>query len=100
MGGPMSRREDSASVAPGGAGWSRRTPMIPIARMKASFPRVAALVEPHFDVLRKAVSFGLIGVINVVVDTSVLFLARSWMNASETVLWWFDALAQWCSWTS
>jgi putative flippase GtrA len=47
--------------------------MIPVARLKASFPRAAALVEPHFDLLRKAVSFALIGVLNVGVDSSVFF---------------------------
>lgn len=49
--------------------------MIPLARIVASFPRVAALVEPHFDFLRKAMSFAAIGVVNVVVDTAVFFTA-------------------------
>jgi len=50
--------------------------MIPIARLKASFPRVAARVEPHFDFVRKATTFALIGVVNVGVDTGVFFTAR------------------------
>lgn len=50
--------------------------MIPITRLIASFPRVAALLEPHFDFLRKAMSFALIGVVNVGVDTGVFFTVR------------------------
>jgi putative flippase GtrA len=69
--------------------------MIPIARLKTSFPRVAAYVEPHLDVLRKAVSFALIGVVNVVVDAGVFFLVYTYL-ASGDVLHLFDALAGWC----
>src|SRR5215470_5046065 len=72
--------------------------MIPVARLKASFPRVAALVQPHFDLLRKAVSFALIGVINVGVDTSVFFLIYS--NVHGAGLRPLDAAAQWCACTS
>jgi putative flippase GtrA len=72
--------------------------MIPIARLKASFPRAAELVEPHFDVLRKAVSFGLIGVINVGVDFAVFLLARFYLTSSQGALDAFDVLAQWCAW--
>jgi putative flippase GtrA len=66
--------------------------------MKARFPRAAAWVEPHFDLLRKAVSFGLIGVVNVAVDASVFFLVYSYLHG--TALRPLDALAQWCGCTS
>jgi putative flippase GtrA len=71
--------------------------MIPIDRLRADFPRAAAVVEPYFDVLRKAISFALIGVINVVVDTSVFFLAYSYLRSHAAALRPLDALAQWCA---
>jgi putative flippase GtrA len=60
--------------------------MLPIDRLKANFPRAAALVEPHFDVLRKAISFALIGVINVAVDTSVFLLTYSYLRSPAWVV--------------
>jgi len=74
--------------------------MIPIDRLRANFPRAAAVVEPYFDVLRKAISFALIGVINVAVDTSVFFLAYSYLRSHAAALRLLDALAQWCACTS
>src|SRR6266852_2571430 len=74
--------------------------MIPIDRLRANFPRAAALVEPHFDVLRKAISFALIGVINVAVDTSVFLLTYSSLRSQAAALRPLDALAQWCACTS
>src|SRR5713101_8614488 len=74
--------------------------MIPIDRLKANFPRATALVEPHFDVLRKAISFALIGVINVAVDTSVFLLTYSYLRSPAAALRPLDALAQWCACTS
>jgi putative flippase GtrA len=74
--------------------------MLPIDRLRANFPRASALVEPHFDVLRKAVSFALIGVINVAVDTSVFLLTYSYLRSPAASLRPLDALAQWCGCTS
>src|SRR5260221_5966732 len=74
--------------------------MLPIDRLRANFPRATALVEPHFDVLRKAVSFALIGVINVAVDTSVFLLTYSYLRSHAEALRPLDALAQWCTCTS
>jgi putative flippase GtrA len=71
--------------------------MIPIARLKTSFPRVAASVEPHLDVLRKAVSFALIGVVNVAVDTSVFFIVYMYLTAHDAAQQMLDALAEWCA---
>jgi putative flippase GtrA len=74
--------------------------MLPIDRLRANFPRATALVEPHFDVLRKAVSFALIGVINVAVDASVFLLTYSYLRSHAAALRPLDALAQWCACTS
>jgi putative flippase GtrA len=70
--------------------------MIPMDRLRAHFPRAAAMVEPHFDMLRKAISFALIGVVNVVIDTSVFLLAYAYLKADAAALRPLDALAQWC----
>ena len=70
-----------------------------IDRLKANFPRAAALVEPHFDVLRKAISFALIGVLNVLVDATVFLVVYSYLK-SQDALRPLDALAQWCACTS
>jgi putative flippase GtrA len=74
--------------------------MLPIDRLRANFPRAAALVEPHFDVLRKAVSFALIGVINVAIDTSVFLTTYSYLRSPAAPLRPLDALAQWCACTN
>jgi putative flippase GtrA len=70
---------------------------LPIDHFRTNFPRAAALVEPYFDVLRKAVSFALIGVINVVVDTSIFLLTYSYLRSQAGALRPLDALAQWCA---
>jgi putative flippase GtrA len=94
----MSWREDPSPVTPGGAGWNLRAyAMIPKAYLKASFPRAAAWVEPHFDLLRKAVSFGLIGVINAGVDFLVFLLARFCLTSSGSAVHSFETLSQWCA---
>jgi putative flippase GtrA len=71
--------------------------MILVDRLRANFPRAAAMVEPHFDMLRKAISFALIGVVNVVIDTSVFLLAYAYLKADAAALRPLDALAQWCA---
>jgi putative flippase GtrA len=74
--------------------------MIPIERFRAVFPRATALVEPHLVMLRKAVSFALIGVVNVLIDTSVLFLAVWYINATPAALRPLKAFAAACGCTS
>ncbi len=71
--------------------------MIPIERLKSGFPRAAALVEPHFDVLRKATSFALVGVINVFIDAGVFFTAYWYLTGAGPVLRQLDALAAYCN---
>jgi len=70
--------------------------MIPVERFRATFPRATALVEPHLLMLRKAVSFALIGVVNVLIDASIFFLARSYLEATPAALRRLDALADVC----
>jgi putative flippase GtrA len=74
--------------------------MIPLERLHAAFPRTMAMVEPHLDMLRKAVSFALIGVINALIDTTVFLLAWSYINASPWALRPLDAFADACHCTS
>jgi putative flippase GtrA len=70
--------------------------MILVERLRASFPRTVARVEPHFDVLRKAVSFACIGVINASIDTGVFLLAYSYLSDAPAALQRLDALGTWC----
>src|ERR1700722_2617668 len=70
--------------------------MILVERLRASFPRTVARVEPHFDVLRKAVSFACIGVINASIDTGVFLLAYSHLSEAPAALQRLDALGSWC----
>jgi putative flippase GtrA len=67
------------------------------AHLRANFPRAAAMVEPHFDVLRKAVSFALIGVVNALIDTAVFLLAYRYLKSHDAALRPLDAFAQWCA---
>ena len=73
------------------------TSKLPIDRLRANFPRATALVEPHLDTLRKAISFALIGVVNVLIDTSVFLLAYAYLKSHPVALRPLDALAQWCA---
>jgi|SRR5215472_4213012 len=70
---------------------------LPIDRLRANFPRAVARVEPHFDMMRKAISFALIGVVNVLVDTSVFLLVYSYFRSHAGALRPLDGLAQWCA---
>jgi putative flippase GtrA len=70
--------------------------MIPVEWLRATFPRVAALVEPRLHMLRKAVSFALIGVVNVLIDTTVFLLAYSYISATPWALRPLDAFADAC----
>jgi len=71
--------------------------MIPIDRLRARFPRTTTLVEPHFGMLRKAISFALIGVVNVAIDTSIFMLAYWYLKSHVTTLRPLDAFARWCA---
>src|ERR1700749_3076709 len=77
-------------------GRAKRGRMILVEWLRTTFPRATALVEPHFHVLRKAVSFALIGVVNVLIDTTVFLLAYSYISASPWALRPLDAFANGC----
>src|SRR3977135_2863300 len=66
-------------------------------RLRTFSPRAAAWVEPHYDMLRKAVSFAMIGVVNVIIDAGVFFLAYSYLKAGDAVQRPLDALAASCA---
>ena len=70
--------------------------MIPVERFRTLFPRATAMVEPHLDMLRKAVSFALIGVVNVLIDYTVFWLAWSYIDAAPWALRPLDAFAEAC----
>jgi len=60
--------------------------MIPVERLRSSFPRAVELIEPHFGMLRKAFTFACIGLINVTIDY-VLFLLGYWyLSGTPTAL--------------
>jgi putative flippase GtrA len=69
---------------------------IPIKRLRANFPRATAAIEPHFDVLRKAITFALVGVVNALIDTAVFLLAYSYLKSDEATLRLLDALISRC----
>jgi putative flippase GtrA len=70
--------------------------MILVEWLRFTFPRATALVEPHLHVLRKAVSFALIGVVNVLIDTAVFLLAHSYISTTPWALRPLDAFANGC----
>lgn len=69
-------------------------------RLRARFPRTAALVAPHEKLLRKAFSFALIGVVNVGVDTSVFLLGYSYLKSGGAALRLLDASVRLCGCTN
>ncbi len=71
--------------------------MIPIERFLAPFPRIAALVEPHIALLRKAITFALIGVLNTLIDAVIFFIAYGYLSGHEAMLRPLDAMADSCA---
>src|SRR5262249_6986287 len=69
---------------------------IPVERLRAAFPRTMALVEPYLDVLRKSISFALIGLIIVLIDPSFFLLAYSYLKASPAARRPLDAFVEAC----
>jgi putative flippase GtrA len=60
--------------------------------LKAHFPWAAAMVEPHLGMVRKAISFALIGLVNASIDTAVFLLGYMYLTATPAAM---DALADW-----
>jgi putative flippase GtrA len=48
--------------------------MTVIGQLKFHFPRAAAMVEPRMAFIRKAISFGLVGVVNSLIDFGIFWL--------------------------
>jgi putative flippase GtrA len=48
--------------------------MIAIEQLRSRFPRAVAAVEPRLALLRKAVSFALVGVVNAAVDFTIFWI--------------------------
>jgi putative flippase GtrA len=65
-------------------------------RLRAHFPRVAALVEPHVDMLRKAITFAMVGVVNALIDTAVFLAAYTYLNADPAALRLVDEMVAKC----
>jgi hypothetical protein len=55
-------------------GRAKRTLMIGFDQLRRRFPRVADALESRIHLLRKAISFGLIGILNTFVDFGVFML--------------------------
>jgi putative flippase GtrA len=72
--------------------------MIPflMKHLKTHFPRVATAVEPHADMLRKAITFALIGLVNASIDTAVFLVAYMYLNAAPAALRTLDAWTTAC----
>jgi putative flippase GtrA len=54
------------------------------------------LIDPHVDLLNKAISFALIGVVNALIDTGIFLTAYSYLNAAPAALRPLDAIGEWC----
>jgi putative flippase GtrA len=70
--------------------------MISLEHIRAISPRAAEVIAPHYDFARKAISFALIGIINVAIDTSVFLFVHWYLNADAAALRRLDAFAALC----
>ena len=57
--------------------------MTVIEQLKFRFPRAVAAVEPHLGFVKKAISFGLVGVVNAGIDFAVFWPATHAMGMPE-----------------
>jgi putative flippase GtrA len=70
--------------------------MTMIEQLKFRFPRASAAVEPHIGFLKKAISFGLVGIINAGIDFAVFWPATHALGLSKVpakVLSWMIAVS-------
>jgi len=65
-------------------------------RLRAYFPRLAAALDPHIGMMRKAVSFAMVGVVNALIDTAVFLAAYSYLKADAAAIATLDALTSAC----
>jgi putative flippase GtrA len=99
-GSPAGRHLVGPAASQCSTGRAKAAGMIPIERFRAIFPRTTAMIEPHFVMLHKAVSFALIGLINVLIDTTVFLITYWYLNATPWALRPLDAFADGCACTS
>src|ERR1700720_3655759 len=67
-----------------------------IEQLRFRFPRASAAVEPHIGFLKKAISFGLVGIINAGIDFAVFWPATHALALSKgpaKVLSWMIAVS-------
>jgi putative flippase GtrA len=70
--------------------------MTSIDHLRARFPQVVSVIEARLVVLKKAISFALIGVVNSTIDAVVFFLVYAWFTAGPSVTWPFETVAALC----
>ena len=67
-----------------------------IEQLRFRFPHAVAAIEPHLGLVKKAVSFGLVGLINLAIDFAVFWPATHALGmskASAKVLSWMVAVS-------
>lgn len=70
---------------------------MPVLRtFRSWFPRAVAAIELRLVLVRKAISFALIGVVNTLVDATVFFVGYTYVTASPEALGWMSDLATSC----
>jgi putative flippase GtrA len=74
----------------------KRPGMMAHKRLKARFPAAMAVLEPRFAIIRKGVSFALVGVVNTLLDAGIFFLAYGWLTAQPGPLRALSAVAETC----
>ena len=70
--------------------------MTMIEQLKFHFPRAAAMVEPHIGFVKKAITFGLVGVVNAGIDFAVFWPATHALGLSKVpakVVSWMVAVS-------
>jgi putative flippase GtrA len=70
--------------------------MILLDRLKSRFPRLFAVLDARAVLVRKAVSFALIGVVNSLVDAGLFFLALGYLTSHETPIQLLSVVANAC----
>ena len=64
--------------------------------LRAWFPRAVAAIELRLVLVRKAISFALIGVVNTLVDATIFFVGYTYLTSSPEALRWISDLATTC----
>jgi putative flippase GtrA len=70
--------------------------MIALDLLKSRFPGVFSALDARITLVRKAVSFALVGVVNSLVDASLYFLALGYLTSHEMPIQVLSAVADAC----